>query len=331
MRLFLLKNYSMEYILDVKNLRKSYTSKGKTVEAVKGIALQIRRGEIFGFLGPNGAGKTTTLRMLATLLTPDSGEASIAGYDLLRQPEKVRTRIGYVSQAGGSDRNATAWENLLMQAQLYGLKKEAARERSRLLIEAFDLEEIAARKVETYSGGQHRRLDVALGMVHTPDLLFLDEPTTGLDPQNRSRLWREVRRLRDEGVTVFLTTHYMDEADLLSDRIAIMDRGEIVAEGTPMELKKRIQGDTVVLGLEQNEAVTGKALSLLKDEDYIREAIPRENGLHLLVQDGETVLPQILRLLDNGHIVLKTISLARPTLDDVFLKETGHALHEEVA
>lgn len=319
----------MELILNVNNLRKTYPSKNKVVEAVKGISLQIEKGEIFGFLGPNGAGKTTTLRILATLLTPDSGEAVIAGYDLLHQPEKVRTRIGYVSQAGGSDRLANARENLMMQAQLYGLKKAEARERCESLIHAFDLTEIAERRVETYSGGQRRRLDVALGMVHKPDLLFLDEPTTGLDPQNRARMWKEIRRLREEGVTIFLTTHYMDEADMLSDRVAIMDFGEIIAEGTPQELKKRILGDTVMLGLEKNGVVTEKAIALLQAQEFVRQVNKSEQGLHLFVQDGDVVLPQIMRLLDKENIGFKTISLSQPTLDDVFLKETGHVLHEE--
>lgn len=318
----------MDSILQVEDLRKAYSSKGKTVEAVKGINLQIERGEIFGFLGPNGAGKTTTLRILATLLTPDSGKVVIAGYDLIRQPEKVRTRIGYVSQAGGSDRLANAHENLEMQARLYGLNKSSAIERSESLINAFDLSEISERRVETYSGGQRRRLDVALGMVHKPDMLFLDEPTTGLDPQNRARMWKEIRRLRDEGITIFLTTHYMDEADLLSDRVAIMDMGEIIAEGTPHELKKRILGDTVTLGFERNGSVTEKAISLLQEQEFVRQINKEDHGLRLFVRDGEIVLPQILRLLDKEDIGLKTISLSQPTLDDVFLKETGHALHD---
>jgi ABC-2 type transport system ATP-binding protein len=314
-------------VLQVRDLSKSYVSKRSTVEAVKGVSLAIRRQEIFGFLGPNGAGKTTTLRILATLLRPDRGEALIAGYDLLRQPARVRTRIGYVSQAGGSDRMATGVENLVMQAQLYGLRKAEAVRRSGELIEAFSLQEIAGRKVETYSGGQRRRLDVALGMVHTPQLLFLDEPTTGLDPQNRVRMWKEIRRLRDEGVSIFLTTHYMDEADILSDRIAIMDEGRIVAEGTPQQLKSRISGDRIVLGLQADQ--TEEALSLLRRQDYVLEADRGREDIHLFVRGGETVLPAMLRLLDAAGIGLKTISLNQPTLDDVFLKETGHALHED--
>lgn len=314
-------------VLQVRDLSKSYVSKRSTVEAVKGVSLAIRRQEIFGFLGPNGAGKTTTLRILATLLRPDRGEALIAGYDLLRQPARVRTRIGYVSQAGGSDRMATGVENLVMQAQLYGLKKAEAVRRSGELIEAFSLQEIAGRKVETYSGGQRRRLDVALGMVHTPQLLFLDEPTTGLDPQNRARMWKEIRRLRDEGVSIFLTTHYMDEADILSDRIAIMDEGRIVAEGTPQQLKSRISGDRIVLGLQADQ--TEEALSLLRRQDYVLEADRGREDIHLFVRGGETVLPAMLRLLDAAGVGLKTISLNQPTLDDVFLKETGHALHED--
>ncbi|WP_201748018.1 ABC transporter ATP-binding protein [Chitinophaga vietnamensis] len=229
----------MQYILCTADLRKSYRTGKQAVEAVRGVDMQVHQGEIFGFLGPNGAGKTTTLRMLTTLLQPDSGEAMIAGYDLRRQQQQIRECIGYVSQAGGSDKDATAWEDLILQGRLHGMPKLAAAARAKVLLETFDLGNIADRKPATYSGGQKRRLDVALGMMHNPAILFLDEPTTGLDPQNRERLWEEVRRLRDQGTTIFLTTHYMDEADALCDRIAIMDAGRIVVTGAPQELKRK--------------------------------------------------------------------------------------------
>lgn len=309
-------------------LKKSFKAQGKTVEAVRGVDLAVRTGEVFGFLGPNGAGKTTTLRMLTTLLTPDAGEATLAGCDLLKHPQRLRERIGYVSQAGGSDRGMSAWENLVLQGRLFGMNRHNAAAQAKALILAFDLEAIADRKAATYSGGQRRRLDVALGMMHRPQLLFLDEPTTGLDPQNRARLWEEVRRLRDSGVTIFLTTHYLDEADALADRIAIMDQGKIEAEGSPRELKKQIAGDVVLLGLSADGTHNEKALQLFTDQPYVREASYEQGHLRLYVHEGEVTLPEILRLLDHAQIGLKTISLSQPTLDDVFLRQTGRSLQE---
>lgn len=318
----------MEHIVLTNGLKKSFKAQGKTVEAVRGVDLAVRTGEVFGFLGPNGAGKTTTLRMLTTLLTPDAGEATLAGCDLLKHPQRLRERIGYVSQAGGSDRGMSAWENLVLQGRLFGMNRHNAAAQAKALILAFDLEAIADRKAATYSGGQRRRLDVALGMMHRPQLLFLDEPTTGLDPQNRARLWEEVRRLRDSGVTIFLTTHYLDEADALADRIAIMDQGKIEAEGSPRELKKQIAGDVVLLGLSAEGAHNEKALQLFTDQPYVREASYEQGQLRLYVHEGEATLPDILRLLDHAQIGLKTISLSQPTLDDVFLRQTGRSLQE---
>ncbi|HEY8915853.1 MAG TPA: ATP-binding cassette domain-containing protein [Chitinophaga sp.] len=318
----------MEHIVLTNGLKKSFKAQGKTVEAVRGVDLAVRTGEVFGFLGPNGAGKTTTLRMLTTLLTPDAGEATLAGCDLLKHPQRLRERIGYVSQAGGSDRGMSAWENLVLQGRLFGMNRHNAAAQAKALILAFDLEAIADRKAATYSGGQRRRLDVALGMMHRPQLLFLDEPTTGLDPQNRARLWDEVRRLRDSGVTIFLTTHYLDEADALADRIAIMDQGKIEAEGSPRELKKQIAGDVVLLGLSADGAHNEKALQLFTDQPYVREASYEQGHLRLYVHEGEATLPEILRLLDHAQIGLKTISLSQPTLDDVFLRQTGRSLQE---
>src|SRR5512138_1511037 len=240
-------------MIETRGLRKSFTSRQgrekKTVEAVRGVDLDVAEGEIFGFLGPNGAGKTTMLRMLATLIEPDGGTATIAGADLRRDPAEVRRRIGYVAQGGSTWDDSTAREELVLQARLYGLHKEAARARTAQVLDAFQLSEYADRKCKTYSGGQRRRVDIALGIIHQPRVVFLDEPTTGLDPQSRAHMWDEIRRLRSEGLTVFLTTHYLEEADALCDRIAIIDHGRIVAEGTPQALKREISGDVVSVTL----------------------------------------------------------------------------------
>jgi ABC-2 type transport system ATP-binding protein len=266
--------------------------------------------------------------MLTTLLPPSGGEATVAGHDLRREQAKVRERIGYVSQAGGVDETATARENLVLQAQLYGRSTREARARAGELMTALELEAIADRVSKTYSGGQRRRLDLALGLVHQPALLFLDEPTTGLDPQSRARLWDEVRRLRDTNTTVFLTTHYLDEADALCDRLAIIDGGTIVAEGTPDELKRQVAGDVVTIGLSSLNGAVHKADALLRSQQFVREIEPSPDGLRLYVEQGEESLPAILRLLDGAGLQLRTVSLARPSLDDVFLRQTGRSLRE---
>src|SRR6185295_17793066 len=240
-------------MIETRGLRKSFTSRQgrekKTVEAVRGVDLDVSEGEIFGFLGPNGAGKTTTLRMLATLIEPDGGTATIAGADLRRDPGEVRRRIGYVAQGGSTWDDSTAREELVLQARLYGASKATAQARAARVLEGFQLSEYADRKCKTYSGGQRRRVDIALGIIHEPKVVFLDEPTSGLDPQSRAHMWEEIRRLRAEGMTVFITTHYLDEADALCDRISIMDYGEIVASGTPAALKREISGDVILVGL----------------------------------------------------------------------------------
>ena len=240
----------MHSIIDVKNLKKTFTSNKTTVTAVDGINLVVHPGEIFGFLGPNGAGKTTTMRILTTLLKATSGTATVVGYDLMSQSEKVRTHIGYVSQAGGLERNATARENLVLQARLYNFNKSEAKDRANELINTLKLTDFADRLVETYSGGQRRRVDIALGMVHKPKLLFLDEPTIGLDPQSRAHVWQEIKKLKTHGTTIFFTTHYLDEADMICDRVAIVDRGKIVAIGTPEALKREIATTDVLPTLD---------------------------------------------------------------------------------
>jgi ABC-2 type transport system ATP-binding protein len=312
-------------IIETKALRKSFRSRKGTVEAVRGVDLVVDEGEIFGFLGPNGAGKTTTLRMLATLLSPDGGQATIAGVDLRRSPGEVRRRIGYVAQGGCTWDEVSAREELVYQSRLYGIGKAEARRRADLSVEAFQLATFADRPCKTYSGGQRRRVDIALGVIHQPRVVFLDEPTTGLDPQSRAHMWDEVRRLRDEGMTVFITTHYLEEADALCDRIAIMDNGEIVAEGTSTELKREVAGDVVTVGLN---GATPKAATLLEGQPYVTKMETVDGGLRLYVDAGATAMPQILRTLDGSNITLASIELHRPSLDDVFLAKTGRSLRD---
>lgn len=323
-------------IIETYDLRKSFKSregkgKGQLVEAVQGVSMKVEQGEIFGFLGPNGAGKTTTLRMLSTLLQPTSGDAKVVGYDLQTGAGKIRQKIGYVSQAGGTDTHSSAVENLMLQAQLYGMDRQTAQRRTDELVHALQLETFATRLAKTYSGGQKRRLDLALGMVNKPALLFLDEPTTGLDPQSRAHLWEEVRKLRENGTTVFLTTHYLDEADALADRLAIMDGGKIVAEGTPNSLKQQIAGDVVTLGVIAHNGEKERAFGLLRSQPFVREIHDGADAFQLYVERGEETLPAILRLMDGEGLKVNKVSLARPSLDDVFLRQTGRSLRETSA
>ncbi|HYM98051.1 MAG TPA: ATP-binding cassette domain-containing protein [Candidatus Sulfotelmatobacter sp.] len=319
---------SAEAVIETHGLRRVFKARNRVVEAVAGVDLTVRQGEIFGFLGPNGAGKTTTLRMLSTLMPPSGGTAKVAGCDLSTQPGEIRNRIGYVGQSGGADREITGRRELVFQGRLYSLTREAASRRAEELIQMLELESCADRPGSTYSGGQKRRLDIGLGLVHDPRLLFLDEPTTGLDPQSRARVWDEVRRMHDRGTTVFLTTHYLDEADALCDRIAIIDYGKIVAEGTPQELKRAVAGDVVTLTVGGDQH---RALDLLKAQDFVRESRLEEGSVLLYVDRGEVAMPAILRLLDGAGLQLLTIGLHRPSLDDVFLRQTGRSLRETAA
>jgi ABC-2 type transport system ATP-binding protein len=312
-------------MIETHALRRTFPSRAGPVEAVAGVDLRVEAGEVFGFLGPNGAGKTTTLRMLSTLLTPTGGEATVAGCDLRREPNRVRERIGYVGQRGGSDPSVSGRHELQFQARLYGSNAADARRRAGDLLTTLELDACADRPTGTYSGGQKRRLDVALGLIHSPRLLFLDEPTTGLDPQGRARLWAEVRRLRETGMTVFLTTHYLEEADALCDRLAIIDHGRIVAEGTPEKLKHEIAGDVITLGLGGE---LERALALLQSQPFVRQAGLEGDGLRLYVDRGDAAMPAVLRLLDGAGFQLQTIAMSRPSLDDVFLQQTGHSLRD---
>jgi ABC-2 type transport system ATP-binding protein len=314
-------------MIQTRALKKTFPAKAGPVEAVRGVDLSVGDGEIFGFLGPNGAGKTTTLRMLTTLITPSAGEATVAGADLLKEPNLIRERIGYVAQGGGSDPQESGRRELVIQGRLYGMSKPEAAQRAAEVLTLLELDSAANRKTDTYSGGMKRRLDIGLGIIHRPSLLFLDEPTTGLDPQARARIWDEVKRLRDNGMTIFLTTHYLEEADALCDRLAIIDHGLIVAEGSPDALKREVAGDLVTLGVadKAGEAV----LTLAKVQPFVREASRGEGVVRLYVEHGETAVPQLLRLLDGAGLSPTTIAMSRPSLDDVFLRKTGRSLRED--
>ncbi len=305
------------------------------VRAVDGIDLHVASGEIYGFLGPNGAGKSTTLRMLSTLLRPDGGEAMIAGADLLRAPAQVRNNIGYVGQASGTYEQSNARRELVLQARMHGLPKSTALTLCEASIKAFQLGDFADREIKTYSGGQRRRLDVALGVIHSPKVMFLDEPTAGLDPPSRARMWQEVRRLREEGMTIFLTTHYLDEADALCDRISIINGGLIVAEGTPTALKREISGDVVVLDMAASDTagvvdpnVVLEAEKLLIAEPYVTSSEVVEGTVRLYVDSSGTAIPHIMRTLLDKGIEPGSVEARRPSLDDVFLAKTGRSLEE---
>jgi ABC-2 type transport system ATP-binding protein len=315
-------------MIETKGLGKTFRSRRREpVDAVRGIDLVVEAGEIFGFLGPNGAGKTTTLRMLATLLRPSFGKATVVGADLIEQPGEVRRQIGYVGQQGGTDPTMTAWQELIIQGRVHGMNKSAAQARARWAVDAFELGECADRRTGTYSGGQRRRLDLALGLMHSPSLVFLDEPTASLDPQSRANLWEQVRRLREEGMTVFLTTHYLDEADALCDRLVIIDHGRVAAEGTPQELKRQISGDIIAVVMVGDVRVARK---LLAEQPFVRQMDDTDHGqtVRLYVDEGETALPHVMRLLDADGLGLSSISLERPSLDDVFLRKTGRSLRD---
>jgi ABC-2 type transport system ATP-binding protein len=318
-------------IIEAHGLSRTFKTRRGIIEAVVGVDLAVDDGEVVGFLGPNGAGKTTTFRMLTTLLRPTSGTATVAGADLITDPEGVRRGIGYVPQAvgavgGGSDPNATVREELIFQGKLYRKTASEAARQADLLVRQLDLVGLERRLTKTLSGGQRRRLDIALGLAHSPRVIFLDEPSTGLDPQSRSNLWEHIRGLRDKlGTTVFLSTHYLDEADLLCDRVFVVDHGKVVAEGPPQDLKQRISGDIVTLSVAGNADTARDELAARLG---IQEITLRGTTMRLTVPNGEKALPDLLRILDTAGIALKAVQLISPTLDDVFLTLTGRGLRD---
>jgi ABC-2 type transport system ATP-binding protein len=321
--------FKLDYMVQARGLAKRFPSRAGAVEAVRGVDIDVDAGEIVGFLGPNGAGKTTTLRMLTTLLAPSAGTATVAGHDLRREPVAVRGRIGYVPQRGSTTPQALVGEELIDQGRLHGLSRRTAEERGRALISGLDLDTTWERPCGTLSGGQRRRLDIALGLIHEPPLLFMDEPTTGLDPQSRANLWQHIRGLRDAyGVTVFLTTHYLDEADALCDRILVIDHGLIVAVGTPAELKREVSGDRVALQLNDPSRLASAGAVL---ERFAGVKVLRSDGdlLDFSLPDASTALPGLLAALASAGVTLAGIEVRRPTLDDVFLSLTGRELRDQ--
>jgi ABC-2 type transport system ATP-binding protein len=315
----------MPVMIEARGLSRTFKTRSGTVEAVRGIDLDVGTGEIVGLLGPNGAGKTTTQRMLATLLVPTTGNAIVAGCDLRRDPVGVRRQLGYVSQTGGTNPLVKVDEEIVTQAELYGLSRAVGRARANALRELFDLGDLGDRLIKTLSGGQRRRVDIALGIVHEPRLVFLDEPSTGLDPQTRANLWTHIRGLRDrQHTTILLTTHYLDEADALCDRILIIDEGKIVASGTPAELKRRISGDIVTFELDD----TARAAELLRARGDARDVTPIERGLRVTVDHGDAQALPLMRALEQAGVPVAALSIRHPSLDDVFLTLTGRSLRE---
>ncbi|WP_223778189.1 ATP-binding cassette domain-containing protein [Streptomyces sp. 135] len=310
--------------IEAERLTRSFRRRGRAVEAVRGIDLHVADGEIFGFLGPNGAGKTTTVRMLATLLAPDSGRVSVAGCELPGQIRQARRLIGYVGQTGGADEGMPVLDNLILQARLHRLDQVAARSAAEQTLEALRLRDLADRLPRTLSGGQRRRVALALGLVHRPRVLFLDEPTLGLDPAARAALWEEIRALRVAGTTVFLTTHYLEEADALCDRVGIIDRGRIVASGAPAELKRGIGGDTLTVAVGEHGA--DRVKDALAGLPFVREIRETSGAVRVYVDNGADAIPAVVRALDTHGVRAVPIGLESAGLDDVFLQHTGSSL-----
>jgi ABC-2 type transport system ATP-binding protein len=298
------------------------------VRALDGLGFAVQAGTVFGLLGPNGAGKTTTVKILTTLSRPDAGRARVAGLDVLRQPDQVRRLIGVVAQHWGVDREATGRENLTLQGLVHGLRGRELRRRVAGLLERFGLAEAADRVVGGYSGGMQRRLDIALGLVHRPQVLFLDEPTTGLDPEVRADLWEEIARLATgEGLTILLTTHYLEEADRLASRLAIVDHGRIVVEGTPDGLKRELRGDAVQVELAEPEP-DARVSGALDRLDTVREVTLEGRSLRARSDSGATAVPSVLAALESAGVKVASVTVARPSLDDVYLRYTGRAFGE---
>ncbi|WP_433163747.1 ATP-binding cassette domain-containing protein [Kribbella sp. CA-247076] len=302
-------------------------SRTETVHAVRGISLDVEPGELVAVLGPNGAGKTTTLRMLTTLIAPTSGTATVAGYDVTTHPSQVRRKIGYVGQGNGAGHNQRAGDELVGQGVIYGLDRRTAKRRTGELLEALELTELAGRKVSELSGGQRRRLDVAMGLVHAPKLLFLDEPSTGLDPQNRANLWDHILRMREQyAMTIVLTTHYLDEADSMAERVVVVDHGEVIADDTAEALKTKLAGDRLAVTVAPGNL---SAIAELAGKlPGAREVVAAGDELSVRVADGPAALPALIAAAQERGLPVAAAQVHRPTLDDVFLNLTGRSLRE---
>ena len=323
------------HAVEAVDLVKTYPAgrKNPPLRALDGLTVSVGEGVVLGLLGPNGAGKSTTVKILTTLSRADSGSALVAGYDVNRSPDQVRRSIGYVPQKSSSDPMATGLENLVLSGRIFGLSRQESQQRARELLDRFGLAEHGDRPVKTYSGGMQRKLDVALGLVHRPKVLFLDEPTTGLDPEARADLWTEVVRLSgQEGLTVLLTTHYLEEADRLAGQLAIVDHGRIVAEGTPEALKASLRGDSVHVELVDPD-IDGAVRALLGQLPGIGEIVVEGNTLRARVDRGATAVPAVLGALEDKAIPVVAVTVSRPSLDDVYLQHTGRSFRvaEEAA
>ena len=308
------------YAIEAHDLVKTYGE----LNALDGFGFAVPAGTIFGLLGPNGAGKSTTIKILTTLTEATSGTATVAGLDVRREADAVRRSIGVVTQRSGTDPQATGRENLLLAGRIQGMRGSAVKKRADELLERFALTDAASRVVRTYSGGMQRRLDVAMGLMHRPEVLFLDEPTTGLDPEARSQMWAEIARLADEGTTVLLTTHYLEEADQLADHLVIVDRGKLVAEGTPEQLKSGLHGDAVVVELAADADLT-RATKAITDVPGTSEITVEGRSVRSRVDSGATAVPAVLAALDAIGVPVTAITVARPSLDDVYLRHTGRS------
>ena len=305
---------------------------GADIRAVDGIDLSVPEGQIFGFLGANGSGKTTTVRMLTTLLKPTAGRAEVLGLDVQREAGAVRRSIGVALQEAGLDDIQTGRELLRLQARLYGLPAAEVEPRVRQLLDVVDLSEAADRRIKTYSGGMQRRLDLAAALVHRPKIVFLDDPTTGLDPISREAIWRYVVELnRADGVTFFLTTQYLEEADRLAHEVAIMDAGRIVAQGSPAELKAGIATDVVTVRTDRDDGLVERAASVIRAIEGIEEVRVVDDQAVIYVRDGSAAIARIVLMLNEASVPVREVSFARPTLDDVFLRKTGHHLEADAA
>ena len=308
--------------VEAKNLKKTFKTKQGNVEAVRDVSFKVNKGEIFGILGPNGAGKSTTILMLTTLLRITSGTAKINDLDVVKNDSEVRNKIGIALQDTGIDNLLTARELFYTTARLWGLSKSKSKDRTEEMLNLVGLTEAADRRVKTYSGGMKRRLDLGLSLVHKPEVLFLDEPTTGLDPGSRRVLWDEIKKLRDEGVTIILTTQYLEEADELANRISIIDEGLVVAEGTPDELKSSIGGDVITLTFGTDDDAIN-AQTIIENSDI------EDNQIRVTVENGAEKIPNLLNQLVSKDINVQSVSANKPSLDDVFLKVTGYRLEGE--
>ncbi len=315
-------------IVDVRGLTKVYNGK---LRAVDNISFSVREGEIFGFLGPNGAGKSTTIKMLTTLLRPTSGTATVCGHDIIKEPNQVRMSVGVVHQEYTADEDLTGYENIMLIADLYGIPRSVSSNRAKELLRLVDLEAAANRKVQTYSGGMRRRLELACGLINNPRLLFLDEPTLGLDVQTRAAVWSYIRKLKEElDMTIFMTTHYLEEADSLCDRIAIIDRGKIVKIGSPDELKASIGGD--IIELEVVNPNTEDLAALIGSVGGVSEVKSSgQSAYRVKARMGEEVAPLIIETLRTHGYKVRKISLTKPSLDEVYLEYTGRSLRDEEA